>query len=261
MTEKRQGWNSALVTGASAGIGEAMARILGDAGVACVLVARRDDRLREIAGKYPNFEVLAADLFTDEGVRTVEERILDAGRPIDLVVNNAGFGTSGYFDEIDPDRLDREIGLNVRALTRLSHAAMRAMRERKRGWILNVSSVAGFQAGPMLSVYSATKAYVTNFSEGLHEEAKRHGVVVTALCPGLTRTEFQSVSNTTEFQSNFPAFAWCTPEMVAKTGLEGCAKGRALSVPGGIYKGLVVGSGLLPRGVKRWVYSAAMKRR
>jgi len=254
-------FRTALITGASAGIGEAMARMLGEAGVACVLVARRDDRLREIAAKYSNFEVLTADLFTDEGVRAVEERILDASRPIDLVVNNAGFGTSGYFDEIDPDRLDREIGLNIRALTRLSHVAMRAMRERKRGWILNVSSVAGFQAGPMLSVYSATKAYVTNFSEGLHEEAKRHGVAVTALCPGLTRTEFQSVSNTTEFQSNFPTFAWCTPEMVAKTGLEDCAKGRAISVPGGVYKGLVVGSGLLPRGVKRWVYSTAMKRR
>ena len=254
-------FRTALITGASAGIGEAMARRLGDAGVACVLVARRDDRLREIAQTYPNFEVLAANLFTDEGVRAVEDRIVDASRPIDLVVNNAGFGTSGYFDELDPDRLDREIGLNIRALTRLSHAAMRAMRERRRGWILNVSSVAGFQAGPMLSVYSATKAYVTNFSEGLHEEAKRHGVVVTALCPGLTRTEFQSVSNTTEFQSNFPAFAWCTPEMVAKVGLEDCARGRALSVPGGIYKGLVAGSGLLPRGVKRWVYSTAMKRR
>ena len=145
-------YRTALITGASAGIGEAMARILGDAGVACVLVARRDDRLREIAEKYANFEVLAADLFTEEGVRAVEERILDASRPIDLVVNNAGFGTSGYFDELDPDRLDREISLNIRALTRLSHAAMRAMRERKRGWIMNVSSVAGFQAGPMLSV-------------------------------------------------------------------------------------------------------------
>ena len=254
-------FRTALVTGASAGIGEAMARILGDAGVACVLVARRDDRLREIAEKYANFEVLMADLTADAGVRVVEKRILEMSRPIDLVVNNAGFGSSGYFDEIDPERLDREIGLNIRALTRLSHAAMRAMRERRRGWILNVSSVAGFQAGPMLSVYSATKAYVTNFSEGLHEEAKRHGVVVTSLCPGLTRTEFQSVSNTSVFQSNFPGFAWCTPEMVAKVGLEDCAKGRALSVPGGIYKGLVAGSGLLPRTVKRWVYSTAMKRR
>ena len=254
-------FRTALITGASAGIGEAMARILGDAGVACVVVARRDDRLRELAAKYANFEVLAADLTTDDGVQLVEERIDDASRPIDLVVNNAGFGSSGYFDEIEASRLDDEIALNIRALTRLSHAAMCSMRERKRGWILNVSSVAGFQAGPMLSVYSATKAYVTNFSEGLHEEAKRHGVVVTALCPGLTRTEFQSVSNTSDFQSSFPAFAWCTPEMVAKVGLEDCAKGRAISVPGGIYKGLVAGSQVLPRPVKRWVYGTAMKRR
>ena len=254
-------FRTALITGASAGIGEAMARNLGDAGVACVVVARRDDRLRELAAEYANFEVLAADLTTDDGVQLVEERIGDASRPIDLVVNNAGFGSSGYFDEIEASRLDDEIALNIRALTRLSHAAMRSMRDRKRGWILNVSSVAGFQAGPMLSVYSATKAYVTNFSEGLHEEAKRHGVVVTALCPGLTRTEFQSVSNTSDLQSSFPAFAWCTPEMVAKVGLEDSAKGRAISVPGGIYKGLVAGSQVLPRSVKRWVYGTAMKRR
>ena len=178
-----------------------------------------------------------------------------------LFTNNSGFGTSGHFRDLDPNRLDDEIALNVRALVRLSHVGMRAMGERKRGWIMNVSSVASFQAGPSLAVYAATKAFVTNFSESLHEEGKAVGVKVTALCPGLTRTEFQSVSNTSDLQTQFPGFAWCTAEMVAEVGLADAARGKAISVPGGLYKGLVVASALLPRGVKRWVYGVAMKRR
>jgi len=254
-------YRSALVTGASAGIGEAMAHLLGRAGIPTVLVARRDDRLREIAAQYDGFEVLAADLTTPEGVAAVQGRLRDANRPIDLLVNNAGFGTSGHFRDLDPERLDSEISLNVRALVRLSHAAMKAMGERRRGWIMNVSSVASFQAGPSLAVYAATKAFVTNFSESLHEEGKAVGVKVTALCPGLTRTEFQSVSNTSDLQTQFPGFAWCTPEMVAEVGLADTARGKAISVPGGLYKGLVVASGVLPRGVKRWIYGVTMKRR
>jgi len=253
-------YRSALVTGASAGIGEAMAHLLGRAGIPTVLVARRDDRLREIAAQYDGFEVLAADLTTPEGVAAVQGRLRDANRPIDLLVNNAGFGTSGHFRDLDPERLDSEISLNVRALVRLSHAAMKAMGERRRGWIMNVSSVASFQAGPSLAVYAATKAFVTNFSESLHEEGKAVGVKVTALCPGLTRTEFQSVSNTEGLQRGFPVFAWLTAEKVAADGLADCAKGRAIIVPGALYKGLVWGSALLPRVVKRWVYATAMKR-
>jgi len=254
-------FRTALVTGASSGIGEAMADLLGRAGVPTVLVARRADRLHEIAAKYPGFEVLAADLTESDGVSRVAERISDPDRPVDLVVNNAGFGSSGYFDQIDAERLQNEITLNVQALVALSHAALGSMIERRRGWLMNVSSVAGFQAGPRLAVYAATKAFVTSFSEAVHEEAKRAGVKVTALCPGLTRTEFQSVSNTEDLQRGFPTFAWLTAEKVAADGLADCARGRAISVPGGLYKGTVVASGLLPRGVKRWVYSTAMKRR
>jgi len=253
-------FRTALVTGASSGIGEAMADLLGRAGVSTVLVARRADRLQEIAAKYPGFEVLAADLTESDGVSRVAERISDPDRPVDLVVNNAGFGSSGYFDQIDADRLQNEIALNVQALVALSHAALGSMIERRRGWLMNVSSVAGFQAGPRLAVYAATKAFVTSFSEAVHEEAKRAGVKVTALCPGLTRTEFQSISNTEDLQRGFPTFAWLTAEKVAADGLADCARGRAISVPGGLYKGTVVASGWLPRGVKRWVYATAMKR-
>ena len=233
--------------------------MLGRAGVPTVLVARRVDRLREIADRYPGFEVLEADLLTADGIAAVVARL--QASPIDLVVNNAGFGTSGEFVDLPVDRLVNEVDLNVIALTRISHAALNVMTERRRGWLLNVSSVASFQPGPQLAVYAATKAFVTSFSESLAGEMRGPGVKVTALCPGLTRTEFQSVSNVGERQSQFPKFMWTTAELVAETGLRDVARGRVISVPGGLYKGLVVGSGLLPRGVKRWVYSTAMKRR
>ena len=257
----RYPFRSALVTGASSGIGESMAVLLGQAGVACVLVARRGDRLTEIADRYSNFEVLEADLTTDEGCARVVARITDSQHPIDLVVNNAGFGSSGLFHEIESARLDDEIALNIRALTRLSRAAIEVMVERKRGWLLNVSSVASFQPAPKLAVYAATKAYVTNLTESLHEEVRGTGVKVTALCPGLTRTEFQSVSNTSDYQTQFPEFLWCTSEEVARVGLEDVVKGKALSVPGALYKGLVGASSVLPGPLKRLAARLSLKAR
>jgi short-subunit dehydrogenase len=244
-------FRSALVTGASSGIGEAMVHLLGAAGIPQVLVARRADRLEELAARYRDVEVLTADLTTDDGVRAVEERLGDPERAIDLVVNNAGFGTSGEFHRLDPDRLDREIALNVRALTRLSHAALAVMVPRGRGYLLNVSSVASFQPAPKLAVYAATKAYVTSLTESLHEEVRHAGVHVTALCPGLTKTEFQSVSSSEDYAANYPAFAWLSAEEVARGGLTDVAKGRALSVPGVLYKGLAAATGVTPRGLTR----------
>ena len=223
---------SALVTGASSGIGDELTRQLAAAGVPTVVVARRVDRLQALADGLTGVEVLEADLLTADGLAAVAARITDADRPIDLVVNNAGFGTSGEFHTLDPDRLADEVDLNVGALTRLSHVALSTMIDRRRGWLLNVSSVASFQPAPKLAVYAATKAYVTSLSESLHNEAKPYGVMVSALCPGLTRTEFQSVSNTGHYQSSVPDFAWTTVEEVATAGLEGVAKGRALIVPG-----------------------------
>jgi uncharacterized protein len=246
-------FTSALVTGASSGIGEAMVQLLGEAGVGQVVVARRVDRLNELAGRYPEVEVLAADLTTAKGVAAVVRRITNAQRPIDLVVNNAGFGTSGEFHTIDPDRLEDEIALNVAALTRISRAALGVMMPRGRGYLLNVSSIASFQPAPKLAVYAATKAYVTSLTESLHEEVRGSGVHVTALCPGLTRTEFQSVSNSDSAATQFPSFAWMSAAEVAETGLRDVAKGRALSIPGALYKGMAAASGLIPRGLTRRV--------
>lgn len=244
-------FTTALVTGASSGIGEVMTRELAGNGVSVVVVARRTDRLAALADQLTGIEILAADLTTPDGQEQVAARIGDEVRPIDLVVNNAGFGTNGTFHELDADRLAEEIELNVAALTRLSHAALAAMVPRGRGWLLNVSSVASFQPAPHLAVYAATKAYVTSLTESLHEEVKASGVHVTALCPGLTKTEFQRVSNTEQYQDQFPGLAWTTPETVVRTGLADVAANRALSVPGIQYKALAAAANVTPRWVRR----------
>ncbi len=236
-----------------------MVGLLARSGIPQVIVARRTDRLDELAARYAGVEVLGADLTTPEGVLDVEQRIQSEAEPIDLVVNNAGFGTSGNFHELDPDRLDDEVRLNVGALTRLSHAALSVMLPRGRGWLLNVSSVASFQPAPHLAVYAATKAYVTSLTESLHEEAKGSGVHVTALCPGLTHTEFQRVSNTQHYSNEYPSMAWTNVDDVARTGLADVLANKALSVPGVQYKVLSALSNVTPRWIRRRV-SAQVRR-
>jgi len=250
----------ALVTGASSGIGECMARLLLQDGVPVVAVARRRERLEQLSA-FGDVEVLAADLGRPDGLAAVAQRIASESDAVDLVVNNAGFGTSGWFHEQDADRFAAEIDLNITALTRLSHTALATMIPRGRGHLLNVSSVASFQPGPKLAVYAATKAYVTSLTEALHEECRGTGVKVTALCPGLTKTEFQSVSNTEGYEAQFPALAWTDVEMVARTGLTDVARGRALSVPGALYKAMVSASQVTPGFLSRRVSGLLMSRR
>lgn len=252
---------SALVTGASSGIGEAMVRRLAAAGVPTVVVARREDRLRALAAELPEVEVLVADLGTAAGLKATTERIKDPTRPIDLVVNNAGFGTSGTFHELDPERLVREVNLNVQALTWLSHAALRAMTKRDRGWLLNVSSVAGFEPSPGLAVYGATKAYVTSLTEALHEEVRGTGIHVTVLCPGLVRTEFREVSNQTGDPSKYPDWMYLDVDYLVEHALADTVAGKAVSVPGAVYKGLTSAASMTPRWLKRRAGSIARRRR
>ena len=252
----------ALVTGASSGIGQEIAVQLGMSGVSLVLVARRADRLESLAARFKNVEVIVADLSTIDGVGLVEARIVDSSKtPIDLVVNNAGFGSSGLMHEIDLERLSREIGVNILALTRLSHAAAKLMVPQGRGYILNVSSVAGFQPGPGSAVYSATKAYVTSFTEALHEELRGTGVRVTALCPGFTRTEFSEVSGTNSIASQVPNFAWLEATDVAREGLRAVTRGKALCIPGALYKGVSAFSGASPRALVRRITALPTRRR
>lgn len=225
----------AVVTGASAGIGQSFAERLARDAWDLVLVARRRDRLDELAAKLREahhgrrVDVLAADLTAPEGVHAVEQRI--AAEPtLELLVNNAGFGTSGAFAELDRDAEEQELRLNVVALTRLTHAALEAFRARGHGTVINVSSLAGFQPAPFNATYAATKAFVNSFTQSLHEELRGTGMRVQLLCPGFTRTEFQEVAGVRT--DGVPAFAWMEPEAVVDASLEGLRRGELIVIPG-----------------------------
>jgi short-subunit dehydrogenase len=240
----------ALVTGASSGIGEVYARGLAARGTALVLVARRADRLEALAEELTvPVEVLAADLADPDDLRRVEARVAAPTDPVDLLVNNAGFGTTGPFATLDVEREEEEIRVNVLAVVRLSRAALSGMVERGRGGIVNVSSLAAFQPDPGNATYGATKAFVLSFSEALAEELRTTGVRVQALCPGYTRTEFQT---TAEYEtSRIPKAVWQRPEQVVEASLTALDKNKVVCIPGPHNKVAAVGSGFLPRVVRR----------
>lgn len=224
----------ALVTGASAGIGLAFAERLARDGYELVLVARRRERLDALAKRLGEsdetaVEVLVADLTDAADVLTVEQHVA-AAPGLDLLVNNAGFGTSGSFRELDPDAEEREILLNCLALVRLTRAALPPMVERGSGGVINVSSMAGFLPSPYNATYGATKAFVNSFTEALAEELRGTGVTVQALCPGFTRTEFQEVADVDT--SAIPDFAWMEPEPVVDASLAALKAREVVCVPG-----------------------------
>ena len=245
---------TALVTGASAGIGAAFAAQLAARGDGVVLVARDRARLEALAADLASrhgvpTEVLVADL-TDVGqLATVEARVADRERPIDVLVNNAGFGTNGRFDELDRDTESREIGLNIVALVRLTHAALGAMVERGEGAVLNVSSMAGLQPTPANATYGATKAFVTSFTQSVHEELRGTGVKITVVCPGFTRTEFQA--NAGIDSSKVPGFLWQSAEEVASGALAALDQNRAVYVPGALNRVAAGFVGFLPDALTR----------
>jgi hypothetical protein len=246
------------VTGGSGGIGEALARRLAAQGCHLVLVARTQPALEKLAGELSatcgiDVEVLPADLITEEGVAAVEARLAEeAGPPVDLLVNNAGYGSAGPFAELDPARVAGEVRLNVLALVRLTRAAVPGMVARGAGAVLNVSSVAGLQPIPNMATYAASKAFVTSFSESLHEELRGRGVTVTAVLPGFTRTGFQARAGV----SRLPTWAWMDAGRVADAALAATAAGRAVCIPGLAWKALAAVTGPLPRSLVRRVMGA-----
>jgi uncharacterized protein len=184
---------TALVTGASSGIGEQFARQLSSRGWEVVLVARRADRLEQLAGELPtNAHVVPCDLANDAGA--LAGRVAELGLEIGLLVNNAGFGTSGPFVEHDPSRDAEQIRVNCEAIVILAHAFLPSMIERRRGGIINVASTAGMQPLPYESVYAATKAFAVSFTDALHTELRGSGVRVLAVNPGPVPTEWQQVA-------------------------------------------------------------------
>jgi uncharacterized protein len=254
-------WSTALVTGASSGIGEALARRLAEEGVRLVVVARSADRLGQLAGQVPvDVEVLPADLADASDLARVEGRLHETARPVDLVVNNAGFGANGDFLDVDPTVNDDMLAVNVTAVMRLTRAALPAMVERGHGSVMNVSSIASLQPSPGLSLYAATKAFVTTFGESLHGELAGTGVTVTTVLPGLTRTGFQTRAGYADDRHDLPDFAWQDPEAVAAEALAAAAKGRATVVTGLPNKILTAAVGPVPRSLKRRAVKLATSR-
>ncbi|QXD14589.1 SDR family oxidoreductase [Rhodocaloribacter litoris] len=232
---------TALITGASSGIGAGFARRLAERGYNLILVARRADRLAELAEELQTrhgieAEGLPADLATDEGIRRVEARIVDCDT-LDLLVNNAGFGTTGRFAEIDLAPQLAMIHVHVIAPVRLIRAALPGMMARGAGGIINVSSVSAFWPNAGSATYSATKAYLNAFSEALAHELRGTGVTVQALCPGFTRTEFHDTETFTGFdRSLIPDFLWLTTHEVVQASLEALERGRIIVIPRLIYR-------------------------
>jgi short-subunit dehydrogenase len=241
-----------LITGASAGIGLAFAERLAADGYDLALVARRRERLDALAKRLreshgTDVSVVGADLTEPSDLRGVEER-LAAPPALDLLVNNAGFGTTGAFRALDPDGEEREVQLNCVALLRLTRAALPPMVARGSGAVINVSSMASFQPLPYSATYAATKAFVTSFTESLAEELRGTGVVVQALCPGFTRTEFQEVAEVDT--SAIPGFAWMEPEPVVDASLAALEAREVVCVPGIANRVVALTAKSLPR---RWV--------
>jgi short-subunit dehydrogenase len=261
-TARRSPTRYAWVTGASVGLGAAFARRLARDGYDLRLVARNRRQLEQLADELHDAhgvraEAVPADLTDAAALREVE-RALAHDAHLDLLVNNAGFGTIGAFATLDADREEDEIRLNVVALARLTRAALPGLVRRGHGGVINVSSMAALQPAPYNATYGATKAFVNSFTEALHEELRGTGVRVMALCPGFTRTEFQERAGIDT--SGIPALAWMSAEEVVDAALSGFARGQVVLVPGFSNWAMSGVTAALPRAVVRRVLGAASKR-
>jgi short-subunit dehydrogenase len=254
----------AVVTGSSSGIGAAFARELARRGHDLVLVARNESRLAELAAQLEaehgiNIEVLGADLESDAGVALVAQRLTDANRPVELLVNNAGFATSGRFHELPLDQEGAEIHLNVIAVVELTHAALGPMVARGHGGVINVSSIGAYQPTPLGATYGATKAFVSSFTNAVHEELRGTGVKAMVLAPGFTRTEFHlraGIDNTDQA----PGFLWQSADEVAEAAMKTYDKGRAVCLPGALNVAAAAFSASMPAGVSRRIAGVVSKR-
>jgi uncharacterized protein len=250
---------TALITGASSGIGEAFARRLSRDGYRLVLVARRRELLDRIAADLPGSEVLVADLTAEADLARVEDRIA-AIPDLELVVNNAGFGTKGRFWEADADGQIRMHALHVMATMRLSRAALAAMVPRNRGGVINVSSVAAYGQSPGNISYCSTKAWMNSFTEGLDLELRSSdsAVRVQALCPGFTYSQFHDTMGMS--RDGIPAWMWLRAEDVVDQSLRGLAAGRLFVVTGALYKLVVALESLAPRRIRSWAVTTVARR-
>ena len=259
MTGKRL----AVVTGASSGIGEALARRLAESGHDLLLVARSGERLARLAeelAKGDGIEAgfLVADLGRPEGREAVFAATEGAGKATSVLVNNAGFGLNGPEAELPLDRVLGMLQLNVVATAELTHRFLVAMRARREGGILNVASTAAFLPMPYFGAYAASKAFVLSFSHALHEEAKKDGVTVTCLCPGYTKTNFHAVAGMRGAEAT--PFPEMMPDAVAKIGIEALRKKKAFVVAHPLDRAWIASGRLVPRSVPVKIAAAVFSR-
>ncbi len=224
---------TALITGASSGIGRAFALALAERGMSVILVARSEERLRELAEEVSRryevrAEVIAADLGQEQAALHIQQEVKRRGLTPDLLINNAGFGVNGYFETIPAERDHQQVMVDVTAVVDLTHAFIPSLLERARGAaLINVASTAGFQPLPYMAVYGASKAFVIAFSQALAEEYRTRGLCVLALCPGATETSFFDVAGESAAVGRKR-----TPEQVVATGLRALEQGRSVAIDG-----------------------------
>jgi short-subunit dehydrogenase len=245
--------STCLVTGASSGIGAEAARALARRGHGVTLVARRADRMEELATELRSdcgirVEVLECDLADDAARERMLTELAELAVSVEVLVNNAGFGTGGLFHELDAEREVRMVHLNVEVLVALTARFVPDMVRRKRGGVLNVASTAAFQPLPRQATYGATKAFVLSFTDALHAELAGTGVAATALCPGPVRTEFPEVAGIGEEADNLPDVFWAEAPEVAEQGIRGLERNRRVVVPGLLNRAGALGGQHAPRG-------------
>lgn len=252
-----------MVTGASSGIGAAIAAELAGRGTDLVLVARSEEKMLTLAAELSGahgveVEVLPADLTETEALASVEDRLRDVDAPVDLLVNNAGIGQVGRFEDLDIDTAQRQIALNVLAPLRLTHAALPNLKA-EGGGILNVSSIGANQPVPHMAVYAGSKAFLTSWTEALHEEMRGTPVHVTALAPGFTRTGFVDAAEADGAASRIPSIIWSDAASVARVGVDGVTARRAVVTPNALYRVSGAVSSATPSNVTRRVVGTVMR--
>lgn len=254
---------TALVTGASSGIGKAFAELLAEKGYALVLTARRRDRLEELAaalrqGHHVDTHVIVADLAEPDASTRIVSELRRNNLTVDFLVNNAGYGVPGSYMNVTWANHSRFMQVMVTAVLDLTYQLLPGMIERGWGRIVNIASVAGMVPAPAgHTLYGASKAFLISFSEALAAENTDRGINVTAVCPGFTWSEFHDVTGTRDTMDEVPGILWLTAPDVARDGYAAVMRGDPVIVNGWIYRLLVWLSGAMPRSVSRWVSGRA----
>ena len=257
---------TALVTGASSGIGKAFAELLARKGYAVVLTARRGDRLEALAAELMQkhnvaTHTIVADLSQPEASAQIANELAARNITVDLLVNNAGYGVPGSYVNVPWNDHERFMQVMVTAVLDLTYRLLPGMLERGWGRIINIASVAGMVPAPAgHTLYGASKSFVIRFSEALQAENGPKGVNTTAVCPGFTWSEFHDVTGTRDRMNKMPAFLWLKADDVAREGYDAVMKGRSVVVNGAIYRFLVWLNGAMPRAISNWVSGSAGRR-